>query len=198
MAGGKARTDRRQDILQALALMLEADDNRRITTAALASQVGFSEAALYKHFSSKSKIYEALLDFAEEALFSRINAIAAGDGSTVEACGDMLLVMLTFAERNPGVTRLLCGDVLHGEEDHLRKRAGKPFQRLQSDIKQRIKLGELREALTTGIPPGMTATVLVNLVEGRLHQFVRSQFTDKPTADWPTFWPIIAAALFRY
>ena len=197
MAGSRGKPGRREEILQALALMLETRDGERITTAGLARQVGFSEAALYKHFPSKAKMYEGLLDFADEALFSRINIIAAEDMPAARACGDTLLVTLTFAERNPGITRMLCGDALHGEHERLRNRAGRFFQRLQSELSQLIKRGEVRELLKTSIPPGPAATLMVNVVEGRLHQFVRSAFTECPTAGWEMIWPVMASSLFQ-
>lgn len=186
---------RQQDILQKLALMLESSNHARITTAALAREVGFSEAALYKHFPSKTKMYEGLLDFTEEAIFSRINAISRDGTNTSSACAEISLVILTFAERNPGITRLICGDALHGEDARLQSRASNFFQRLHSELKQIIKMGEIRESLTTAIPPGMTATIMVNIVEGRLHQYVRSQFSDKPTTDWGDCWPAIERGL---
>ena len=197
MAARSDKSARRQEILQAMALMLETGGNGRITTASLAREVGFSEAALYKHFPSKAKIYEGLLDFAEEALFSRINLIAGEGLTTTRACADTLLVVLTFAERNPGITRMLCGDALHGENERLQNRAEKLFLRLHSEIKQLIKMGEIRESVTSRIPPGVAATLMVNVVEGRLHQYVRSAFSDKPTLEWQLIWPVIEESLFR-
>lgn len=191
------KSSRRQDILQTLAAMLESSNSERITTAALAKQVGFSEAALYKHFPSKTTMYEGLLDFADETLFSAINKIGREQQTTAKACGDVLLVTLTFAERNPGITRLLCGDVLYGEHKRLQNRVGNIFDRLVSELKQLIKMGEIRESLHTAMPPGMAANFMINIAEGRLHQYVRTGFADKPTAEWSTCWSFIERNLFR-
>jgi len=188
---------RREDILQALAKMLEHPGGGRITTAALAREVGFSEAALYRHFPSKARMYEELLAFTEEALFSNVKALAASEADTQSQCGKILLVALTFAERNPGITRLLCGDALHGEKPRLQTRASQVFERLESDIKQLIRLGEVRDNLTTSLPPGMCASLMVNMVEGKLHSFVRSQYKLLPTTDWEQHWAVIAGGIFR-
>jgi len=187
---------RREDILQALARMLESSTNGRITTAALAKEVGFSEAALYRHFPSKAKMYEALLAFAEETLFSAIKLATAANDPTAITCSKILRVTLTFAERNPGITRMLCGDALHGEKDRLKTRAGQIFSRLDSELKQVIRLGEVRDHLKLSLPPGMAAALMVNIVEGKLHQYVRSHYQQLPTAHWEQHWQIIGAGLF--
>jgi TetR/AcrR family transcriptional regulator len=187
---------RREDILQALARMLESSTNGRITTAALAREVGFSEAALYRHFPSKAKMYEALLAFAEDALFSAINLVTAIKEPAPLTCGKILLVALTFAERNPGITRMLCGDALHGEKDRLKTRAGQIFLRLDSELKQVIRLSEVRDHINPSLPPGMATTLMVNVVEGKLHQYVRSHFQQLPTAHWDQHWQVIGSGLF--
>jgi TetR/AcrR family transcriptional regulator len=189
---------RRDAILQTLAGMLESTTNGRITTAALAREVGVSEAALYRHFASKAKMYEGLLEFAEETLFSAINTLSSGQGSTETVCGNMLLVVLTFAERNPGITRLLCGDALHGEKVRLQARAGLIFERLESEIKQAIRQGELKEALKTRLPPGQAAALMVNVAEGKLRHFVRSHYRLSPTSDWPLHWQVISSGIFPH
>src|SRR5690606_19959233 len=110
-------------ILEALAHMLEVSPGSRITTAALAKQVGVSEAALYRHFPSKSKMLEGLIEFIEDTLFSRVTLIAADKGLTaVGKCEKILQLLLAFAERNPGITRILTGDALAGETERLRRR----------------------------------------------------------------------------
>jgi len=176
--------------------MLEASTSGRITTAALAREVGFSEAALYRHFPSKARMYEALLGFAEETLFSTINTITAGNSGAQAMCGKVCLVVLTFGERNPGITRMLCGDALHGEKTRLQARAGQIFERLDSEIKQVLRLGEVRDGSVTRLPPGSCATLMATMVEGRLHRFVRSQYRLLPTAEWDQHWPVVASALF--
>jgi len=197
VAGKENGLSRRDEILQALAKMLEASTSERITTAALAREVGVSEAALYRHFPSKARMYEELLAFAEETLFSNIRTIAASEESTASTCGTILLVVLTFGERNPGITRLLCGDALHGEKPRLHNRAGQIFERLESEIKQAIRLGEVREGLVTGLPPGQCASLMINLVEGRLRRYVRSQYRHLPSTDWEQHWPVVASGIFH-
>lgn len=191
------KPSRKDEILQALALMLEAESNARITTAALAKQVGVSEAALYRHFPSKARIYEGLLDFAEETLFTAINKAKSSNEDTASNCGTILMIFLAFGERNPGITRLVCGDALHGEKDRLQVRAGRLFERLESELKQAIKKGEIAEALTTQLPPGLAATLMVNVVEGRLRQFVRTRFQARPTESWEPLWQQIRATIFN-
>lgn len=192
-----ATPSRKEEILQALARMLESSTSARITTAALAREVGFSEAALYRHFPSKARMYDELLAFAEQALFSNINAIAAETGTTEARCARMLLVALTFAERNPGITRMLSGDALHGEKERLQTRSGQLFDRLESELKNAIRLGEVREQLTTALPPGVASSLMINLVEGKLRRFVRSGYRQLPTADWEQHWRVISAGIFR-
>ena len=116
------RTSRKPEILQALAHMLEANPGGKITTAKLATEVGLSEAALYRHFPSKAKMIEGLIEFIEETLFSRMAAIAKEPRDHEDKCHDILLLVLTFVERNPGFARLFVGDALQGETDRLRAR----------------------------------------------------------------------------
>jgi len=197
MAAKDSSLSRREEILQALAKMLEASTSERITTAALAREVGVSEAALYRHFPSKARMYEELLAFAEETLFSTIKTVAASEENTATLCSKILLVALTFGERNPGITRLLCGDALHGEKPRLQHRAGQVFERLESDIRQAIRFGEVREGLAPALPPGLCASLLVNLVEGKLRRFLRSQYRYLPTTDWDAHWHVVGGGLFN-
>lgn len=188
---------RRDEILQALAAMLQSSTSQRITTAALARSVGVSEAALYRHFPSKTRMYEELLGFAEETLFTRYRQLAADSNNAVTACGDMLLVALTFAERNPGITRLLCGDALHGEDERLQNRTNQFFERLETELKQQIRLGEVRDHLQLSLPLSTATGLMLSLVEGRFRQYVRSRFQRLPTEDWSPQWLLIAQGLFR-
>ncbi len=143
-------THRREQILQALALMLEEDSGKRITIAALARQVGVSEAALYRHFPSKARMYEDLIAFIEETLFERITRILDDTPHAVPRCAQILTLLLAFAEKNPGLSRLLGGDVLTGETARLRLRIHQLFERLETQLKQVLREAELREG---GAPP---------------------------------------------
>ena len=191
----KNKTQRREDILQALARMLEDQKGGKITTASLAKEVGVSEAALYRHFSSKGKIYEGLIDFIEESLFSRINLILKEQQATLVRCEHVLTLLLAFAEHNPGLCRLLTGDALFGESDHLRQRIARIYERLEVQIKQILRETEIREGKKVALPTTAAASMLVALVEGRIVQFVRSGFKRTPTHEWPIQWRHLAQGL---
>jgi TetR/AcrR family transcriptional regulator len=182
------KSSRKEHILQALAHMLESGPGERITTAALAREVGVSEAALYRHFPSKARMFEGLIKFIEDTLFVRVNRILQDDLSTVERCEKILTLLLTFAEKNPGMTRLMTGDALAGETERLRLRIGQMFDRLESQLKQVLREAPLRENLKPTISPTVLAGLLLATAEGRLMQFVRSEFKRLPTENWEEQW----------
>lgn len=186
------KTPRRQQILECLARMLEASPGERITTAALAKEVGVSEAALYRHFPSKSKMFEGLIEFIEETIFSRITMILADEKSTLKRCEKILSLLLTFAERNPGLTRLLTGDALTGETERLRTRIEQFFDRIETQLKQVLREAELREGVQPQLPIAAAANLLIALVDGRITQFVRTGFRRRPTEHWQEQWQLIA------
>ncbi|MDX1555413.1 MAG: nucleoid occlusion factor SlmA, partial [Xanthomonadales bacterium] len=134
-----ARSNRRQEILEALARELESNPGTRITTASLARAVGVSEAALYRHFASKAKMFEGLIDFAEESVFSLVNKVLEQEKDVVVRCEKIITVLVTFAERNPGISRVLIGDALVGENERLRKRVSQFFDRLETQLKQVLR-----------------------------------------------------------
>lgn len=184
---------RRQQILEALAHMLEVSPGARITTAALAKQVGVSEAALYRHFPSKSKMFEGLIEFIEETLFSRVTLIAAEEQLTAATkCEKILQLLLAFAERNPGITRILTGDALAGETERLRRRVAQLFDRLETQMKQILREAELREGLHFGLSVNVTVGLWMATAEGRMAQFVRSEFAKSPSEGWQEQWPYLA------
>ena len=119
------RSDRKDQILQTLAQMLEASPGSKITTAKLAANLGVSEAALYRHFPSKTRMFESLIDFVEETLFSRITQILNEESNQLTRCKKILTLFLVFCERNPGITRILSGDALTGEHERLRGRVAR-------------------------------------------------------------------------
>ncbi len=190
-------SQRRQQILEALAQMLEANPGNRITTAGLARQVGVSEAALYRHFPSKSKMFEGLIEFIEETLFSRINIILNEERSAQRRCEKMLMLLLAFAERNPGITRILTGDALAGETERLHDRVAQLYDRFETQLKQVIREAEMREGLRPAIPLPAAANLLMATAEGRISQYVRSGFKRSPTADWPSQWEQLMGGFFR-
>lgn len=173
---------RRQQILETLAQMLEDHPGDRITTARLAAQVGVSEAALYRHFPSKAKMFEGLIAFIEDTLFQRVALILKEQESAHARCQHMLLLWLTFAERNPGISRLLTGDALAGETERLRTRVAQLQERYETQLKQVLREAELREGLRPVLPLPEAANLLMALAEGRVGQFVRSEFRRSPTA----------------
>ncbi|NQZ32313.1 MAG: nucleoid occlusion factor SlmA [Oceanospirillaceae bacterium] len=191
------KTSRREQILQCLVAMLENDPGARITTAALARMVGVSEAALYRHFPSKAKMFEGLIEFIEETIFSRTNLITKSDSPSIRQCEQILTLVLTFVERNPGMARLLTGDALAGESERLRARINQFFQRLETQLKQILREAELKEGLRTQTTTAATANLMIATVEGRIRQFVRSDFKHKPTEYWNTQWPCLATGLFK-
>ncbi|KGD64632.1 division inhibitor protein [Alcanivorax nanhaiticus] len=190
------KPSRKEQILQSLAHMLEAAPGGRITTAGLAREVGVSEAALYRHFPSKAKMFEGLISFIEDAIFSRINRITE-EGSAAAQVEQILTLMLAFTERNPGITRLLTGDALTGENERLHQRIQQFYDRVENQVKQVLRDAEFKEGLRTISTPTITANLLLAVVEGRIAQFVRSGFKQKPSQDWPAQWELLAPTLFR-
>ncbi|WP_207061792.1 nucleoid occlusion factor SlmA [Motiliproteus sp. SC1-56] len=191
------KVSRREQILQALAHMLEINPGARITTAALAKEVGVSEAALYRHFPSKAKMFEGLIGFIEETLFSRVKMIVQSDGNSAKQCEQILTLLLAFVERNPGMARILTGDALSGETERLRTQVSQLFDRLELQVKTILREAEMREGLRTQATPTVTANLLIAAAEGRIRQFVRSEFRHLPTQDWEAQWPLLGQALFR-
>ncbi len=189
------KISRKDQILQALARMLEAAPGERITTATLAKEVGVSEAALYRHFPSKARMFEGLIKFIEETLFARISRILNEEASAEARCESILLLLLTFCDKNPGMTRLLTGDVLAGETGRLRERIAQFFNRLESQLKQVLREAQIRENLKTTISPAVLANLLLASCEGRLVQFVRSEFNVSPLDNWGVQWNFLSKNL---
>lgn len=184
---------RRQQILEAFAHMLEASPGARITTAALAKQVGVSEAVLYRHFPSKTKMFEGLIEFIEEAIFARVNLIAAeSETGAIAKCEKVLNLVLVFAERNPGITRILTGDALAGETERLHHRVVQFFDRIETQLKQILREAELQEGLHFVLSVSATVNLWMVCAEGKIAQFVRSQFRVLPTQSWQEQWPCLS------
>ncbi len=186
------KTSRKQQILECLARMLEASPGERITTSALAREVGVSEAALYRHFPSKSKMFEGLIEFIEESIFTRITIILAEENATLKRCEKIIGLLLNFAERNPGITRLLTGDALTGETERLRIRIAQFFDRVETQFKQILREAGLREGLHPQLPIAAAANLLIALINGRIAEFVRSEFRRPPTTHWQEQWQLLA------
>lgn len=197
VTSAKVKGQRREHILQVLAGMLQTNPGNRITTAELAKAVGVSEAALYRHFPSKARMFEGLIEFIEESIFSRITRILAEQDSAYGYCEKIMLLVLAFAEKNPGLSRVLNGDALSGEHERLRARVSQFHERLETQLRQILREAELKEGLRTQATPTVTAALLQAYLEGRISQYVRSDFRLLPTRDWPEQWPLLRGGLFR-
>jgi TetR/AcrR family transcriptional regulator len=175
--------ERRVHILQALATMLEAPKRDKITTAALAARIGLSEAALYRHFASKAQMYESLIEFIEQTVFGLINQIGKKEPNGLLQARSIALVLLGFAEKNPGMTRVLIGEALVGEHERLIERMDRFIDRLEASLRQALKLAvaEPGAPLPPDYDPALRANLLVAYLLGRLHRYAKSGFRHKPS-----------------
>jgi TetR/AcrR family transcriptional regulator len=190
------RPSRKQAILEALAAELERHPGDRITTAALARAVGVSEAALYRHFPSKARMFEGLIGFAEESVFVRINQILTEVQDTETRVARVLYLLLGFADKNPGITRILLGDALVGERERLHERVQQFFERVDLQLRQILRESALRKDATLRVGPEAGAALMTAFVEGRMQQFVRSRF-ERPSIDaWESDWAVLRHGLF--
>ena len=190
------KPSRKEQILQSLAAILEQSPGGRITTAGLAKHVGVSEAALYRHFPSKAKMFEALIEFIENTIFPRINQIMNEEMEADKRCEKILGLILTFCERNPGITRILTGDPLAGETERLRQRVTQLFDRIEAQLRQIIREMPIRGQQKSSTDPVVAANLLLSLAEGRIGQYVRSDFERKPTTEWDAQWQVVREGLF--
>ena len=182
--------ERREQILQALAAMLEKPGSDRITTAALAARLGVSEAALYRHFASKAQMFEGLIEFIEQSVFTLVQQIVGRDGEVVDMTPEdgarravrVVALVLQFAERNPGMVRVLIGDALLLEHERLQVRMNQFFDRIESTLRQCLRpaAGAMGSAAPT-VDAQVAASVLMSFVQGRLQRFVRTGFRRLPT-----------------
>lgn len=193
---GTKRSNRREEILQALAEMLESHDGTsRITTAKLAKQVGVSEAALYRHFPSKARMFEGLIEFIEETLMSRINLILNEEKDTLNRIRAVMQLILTFSERNPGLSRILSGHALMFENERLRERINQLFERIETSLRQILRERKIREGKVFPVEENILAAQLLGQVEGSLNRFVRSDFKYQPTENFDAYWDLLSAQL---
>jgi len=186
--------ERREEILQVLARMLQEQAGEHITTAELARAVGVSEAALYRHFPSKAKMFESLIEFIEESIFSRINRILAEEPDPQARVQQIAILLLGFAEKNPGLARLLQGGVLTGETERLRTRISQFYDRVETQLRQILREGEVANGGKT--PVNDSARLFLALIEGRIAQFVRSDFKQLPADGWDKQWALLRAGVF--
>ena len=179
----RAKGERRLEILKALAQMLEQPKWEKITTAALAEKLDVSEAALYRHFASKAQMYEGLIEFIESSVFTLANKIAADEADGERQASKLVEMLLAFAEKNPGMVRVMTGDALVGEHERLQVRMNQFFDRFESTLKQslRVAAGDPGAAKAGESDSAAQAGAMLRYVIGSLHQFAKSGFTRKPT-----------------
>ncbi len=186
---GKARKlpkpgERRLQILQVLAEMLQNPKGERVTTAALAAKIQVSEAALYRHFASKAQMFEGLISFIEQTVFGLINQINQKEESGLAQARGILQMLLFFAEKNPGMTRVLLGDALLQEDDRLQERITQVRDCVEASLKQALRIGQTQGGNWAQLGQeevSIRAAMLMSFVLGRWHRFARSGFKKLPT-----------------
>jgi TetR/AcrR family transcriptional regulator len=176
--------ERRLQILQVLAEMLQNPKGERVTTAALAAKIEVSEAALYRHFASKAQMFEGLISFIEQTVFGLINQINQKEESGLAQARGILQMLLFFAEKNPGMTRVLLGDALLQEDDRLQQRITQVLDRVEASLKQALRIAQTQGGAWASVSQdevGIRAAMLMSYVLGRWHRFARSGFKKLPT-----------------
>jgi TetR/AcrR family transcriptional regulator len=174
--------ERRVQILQALAAMLEQPGAERVTTAALAARLEVSEAALYRHFASKAQMFEGLIDFIEQSVFTLVNQIAEREIPGEEKAARIVAMLVQFAEKNPGMTRVMVGDALVFENDRLQQRMNQFFDKIEATLRQALRGGAAADgSATPSVDAQVRASSLTAFVVGRLQRFARSGFRRLPS-----------------
>src|SRR5678815_2284375 len=174
--------ERRLQILQMLASMLENPRSEKVTTAALASRLDVSEAALYRHFASKAQMFEGLIEFIETTLFSLVNRISSESTDGVAQATQMVVVLLGFAEKNPGMTRVLIGDALVNEDERLQARMDQLYDRIEAALRQALRIAQAGGDWPGD--PNAEANLLLAYVLGRWQLFAKSGFKRTPQEGW--------------
>lgn len=186
--------ERRVQILQTLAAMLEQPGAERITTAALAARLDVSEAALYRHFASKAQMFEGLIEFIESSVFSLVNQIVEREPSGLVQTQRILAVLLQFAEKNPGMTRVMVGDALVFEHERLGARMNQFFDKLEAQLRQSLRqAAEAAGSPTPTVDAQVRASVLTAFAVGRLQRYARSGFRRSPTEHLDAALALLAA-----
>jgi len=174
--------ERRVQILQALAAMLEQPGAERVTTAALAARLEVSEAALYRHFASKAQMFEGLIDFIEQSVFTLINQITDRSAPGQEQAARIIAMLVQFAEKNPGMTRVMVGDALVYENERLQNRMNQFFDKIEATLRQALRGAATAEgSATPSVDAQVRASALTAFVVGRLQRFARSGFRRQPS-----------------
>jgi TetR/AcrR family transcriptional regulator len=186
--------ERKLQILHTLAQMLEDPKGEKITTASLAAKLDVSEAALYRHFASKAQMYEGLIEFIESSIFGLINQITAEETRGTAQLRAILAMLLGFAEKNPGMTRVLIGDALVNENPRLQLRINQLLDKIEAALKQclRIAATQAAESPTEAEDPALRANLALCYVIGRWHQYAKSGFKRAPAELFEGQWPLLA------
>ena len=184
--------ERKLQILQTVASMLEQPKGERVTTAALAAKLDISEAALYRHFASKAQMFEGLIEFIEQTIFGLMNKISAEESSGLKQVESMLAMLLGFAQKNRGMTRVLIGDALVNEDDRLQLRINQLYDRVETTLKQSLRIAASQGELAADDDVGARANLLLCYVIGRWQQFGKSGFTRDPVTQWAQQWPMLS------
>jgi TetR/AcrR family transcriptional regulator len=185
--------ERKAQILQTLAAMLEDPKGERITTALLAARLEVSEAALYRHFTSKAQMFEGLIEFIEQTVFTLVNKIQAEEKDAMKQIEATVTTLLGFAQKNPGMTRVLIGDALVNEDDRLQARVNHLMDRLEATLRQSARLAVSAGVLPDDWDVNAYANAIIAFVLGRWHQFAKSGFKRAPLDGWPQQWRVFAA-----
>jgi len=172
---------RQLDIMQSLAKMLQVKGPVKVTTASLANECGITEAAIYRHFPSKRKIYEGLVDFCEQSLFDLIGDINSSKDDHLKKVSKIMILLVSFSEKNPGLARLLTREAFSIDEASLDDRIKQMFSKIELQIKQNLQKYEQQTKKKLALPSASSANLLLAFVEGVIQQFVRSGFTEKPS-----------------
>src|SRR5205823_342119 len=180
--------ERRLQILQTLAAMLETPRGERITTALLAARLDVSEAALYRHFASKAQMFEGLIEFIEQTVFTLVNKIQTEEGDAMKQIESTVATLLGFAQKNPGMTRVLIGDALVNEDERLQSRVNQLLDRLEASVRQSARLAVTAGALPADWDVNAYANAVIAFVVGRWHQFAKSGFKRTPMEGWTQQW----------
>lgn len=183
--------ERKLQILQVIAEMLETPQGEKVTTAALAARLDVSEAALYRHYASKAQMYEGLIEFIENSVFSVINQIEQDEENGITQAELVVTSLLRFAQKNRGLTRVLIGDALVHENPRLQVRINQLMERIEASLKQSLRIASTQGALSAEHDFGAHANTLLAYVLGRWHLFVKSGFKTEPLQLWPQQWILL-------
>lgn len=183
--------ERKLQILQTVAHMLEQPKGEKVTTAALAARLELSEAALYRHFASKAQMYEGLIEFIEQTVFGLINRITQDEKSGLQQVESIVSLLLGFAQKNRGMTRVLIGDALVNEDERLQLRINQLLDRVEATLKQSLRIAATQGEMGEAVDVGAHANLLVCYVIGRWQQFAKSGFTRDPLAQWQAQFAIL-------